>query len=124
MVDAVSSSPCSFDVPSSSPTTVSDRIVEDPGNLNSCKRTIELSYHTTKYTELQFLSLKFSASYFNLFTTSTGFEMHFLVQKPSRSFSQIWKICIFRFYIKIAIHFNLQISVFSVNPILPKSSFF
>ena len=48
MVDAVTISPCSFCVPSSSPTAVSGRKVEDPGNLNSCKRTIKLSYHTTK----------------------------------------------------------------------------
>ena len=48
MVDAVTSSPCSLDVPSSSPTTVSGRIAEDPGNLNSCKRAIKLTYHTTK----------------------------------------------------------------------------
>ena len=77
MVDAVTSSPCSLDVPSSSPTTVSGRIAEDPGNLNSCKRAIKLTYHTTKKkkkkkkknTELQFPSLKFSASYLNIFTT-------------------------------------------------------
>ena len=81
MVDAVTNFPCSFDVSSSSPTTVSGRVVEDPGNLNSCKRAtcIKLIYHTTKNTELQFLSLKLSASYLNLFTTTTGFEMHFLV---------------------------------------------
>ena len=42
MVDAVTSSPCSFDVPSSSPTTVSARMVEDPGNLNSCKRSANI----------------------------------------------------------------------------------
>ena len=39
MVDVVTSSPCSFDVSGSSSTTVSDRLVEDPGNLNSCKRS-------------------------------------------------------------------------------------
>ena len=97
MVAAVTSSPCSFDVSSSSPTTVSGRIVEDPGNLNSCKRAIKLIYHTTNNTELQFLSLKFSESYLNPFTTTTGFEMHFLVYNRQGSFSQIWKICIFRF---------------------------
>ena len=48
MVDAVTNSPCSFDVSSSSPTTVSGRIVEDPGNLNSRKRAIKLIYHTAK----------------------------------------------------------------------------
>ena len=79
MVDAVTSSPCSFDVPSSNPTAVSGRIVEDPGNLYSCKQAIKLSYQTTENTELQFLSLKFSASCLNLFTISARFEMQFLV---------------------------------------------
>ena len=88
-VDAVTSSPSSFDVPSSSPTIVSGRIVEDPRNLNSCKRAIKLSYHITKKkinkkkkkAELQFLSLKLLASCLNLFTTSAGLEMQFLVSQ-------------------------------------------
>ena len=39
MVDAVTSSSCSFGVSGSSPTTVSARMAEDPGNFNSCKRS-------------------------------------------------------------------------------------
>ena len=42
MVNAVTSSPCSFDVPSYSPTTVSARMVEDPVNLNSRKRSANI----------------------------------------------------------------------------------
>ena len=54
-------------------------IVEDPGNLTHASELPYCIIKPQKNTELQFLSLKFSASCLNLFTITAGFEMQFLV---------------------------------------------
>ena len=66
MVDAVTSSTCSFDVPSSSPTTVSDRIVKEEskpyqGIRTPLKRVIKTNEKENNRTAV-FLYLKFSPS--------------------------------------------------------------
>ena len=72
--------PCSLDIPGSSPTTVSDRVVEKlkrlktlPGNLNSCKRSAERVIKPLEKDTLQncsFFSKTFSPSCILLVTFS------------------------------------------------------
>ena len=88
MADAVISSTCSFNVPSSSPTTVSDRTVEEESKPHQGIRThasappkrVIKSSEKENYRIAVFLSLKFLPScslFFSLFNTITG--MHFLL---------------------------------------------
>ena len=86
----VKSSPCSFDVLSSSPTTVAARTVEDLWNLNSCKRSanIVIIPQEKKIQKRQFLCLKFS---------SLKYLKHIFVYKTAKGLSQIWNICILSF---------------------------